>query len=225
MDSKILGAFSEYILLPQHIVSTNLFLKPKDLSFESASLLEPLSCVIHGLSKLCLNDRDRVAVIGTGPIALLFTLVLNHKGLDVITIGRDVERLNRSKAFGANEWLLLSNERCKTLNVDLVVECTGSVDVWEKAPMLTRKGGTVLLFGGCPRGSSVCFDTYRLHYDEITLKGAFHFTPDDVKEAYDLLASGLEVEGLITDTYPLGEITTVFERLSRGEGLKFAIKP
>ncbi|MBI4691237.1 MAG: alcohol dehydrogenase catalytic domain-containing protein, partial [Nitrospirae bacterium] len=45
METKVLGAFAEYILLPEHIVRQNAFYKPKNLTFEEAAFLEPLSCV------------------------------------------------------------------------------------------------------------------------------------------------------------------------------------
>lgn len=71
MDTKVLGAFAEYILLPPHIVKQNLFHKPANLSFEEAAFLEPLSCVVHGINGLNIKQGDKVLIIGTGPIGLL----------------------------------------------------------------------------------------------------------------------------------------------------------
>jgi L-iditol 2-dehydrogenase len=60
------------------------------------------------------------------------------------------------------------------LGADLVIECTGQIKVWESAVYYVRRGGTVVLFGGCPAGTAVSYDTYKLHYDELTLLGSFH---------------------------------------------------
>src|SRR4030042_6485468 len=68
------------------------------------------------------------------------------------------------------------------IGFDYVFECTGMSEVWEKSVNYVRKGGTVILFGGCKSGTTVTYDTGRLHYDEITLKGTFHYTPSDVKK-------------------------------------------
>ena len=54
----------------------------------------------------------------------------------------------------------------------------------------TRAGGTVLLFGGCRPGTVIPLDTHRLHYLELTVKGAYHHRPATFQRALDLLASG-----------------------------------
>ncbi len=89
-----------------------------------------------------------------------------------------------------------------------------------------RRGGTLILFGGCEKGTKVTYDTYRLHYDEITLKGAFHYTPDDVKKAYELIRGRkLSLSRLISGRYPLRNTQEAFVKLSKGIGLKYAIVP
>ena len=78
MGTKVLGAFAEYILLPEHIVKQNVFRKPKNLTFEEAAFLEPLSCVIHGMHGLQIKKGDRALIIGAGPIGLLHLLLLKN---------------------------------------------------------------------------------------------------------------------------------------------------
>jgi L-iditol 2-dehydrogenase len=109
---------------------------------------------------------------------------------------------------------------------DALVECTGRPDVWESAPSLVRRGGTVSFFGGLPSATRVSFAASRLHYDEVRLVSPFHFTPRAVKRAYDLLVSGgVDPSALVTETVPLAQIERVFDRLEAGEGIKFAIEP
>ena len=72
---------------------------------------------------------------------------------------------------------------------DLVIECVGRPEAWELTISLARKAGRVCLFGGCPAESGIRLDTHRVHYDEITLKGTFHHTPDTVRMALKLLAT------------------------------------
>ena len=99
-------------------------------------------------------------------------------------------------------------------------------DVWEASVNYVRRGGTVILFGGCKSGTTVTYDTRRLHYDEITLRGVFHYTPSDVKMAYKLLREGkLGVSRLISGRYSLQQTQKAFERLSKSQGIKYAIIP
>lgn len=109
---------------------------------------------------------------------------------------------------------------------DYVFECTGKPEVWEASVNYLRRGGTLILFGGCEKGTKVTYDTYRLHYDEITLKGAFHYTPDDVKKAYELIRGRkLSLSRLISGRYTLRNTQEAFVKLSKGMGLKYAIIP
>jgi len=250
MDTKILGAFAEYILLPEHIVKQNVFRKPKNLAFEEAAFLEPLSCVIHGMRGLNIKKGDRVLIIGAGPIGLLHLLLLKNKGADVIISGFEKRRLALAKKLGASLTITpeknppsppfskgglgeFSEEIKKTVDkftdgmgVDYVFECTGQPAVWQSAVYYVRRGGTVILFGGCKTGTTATYDTSRLHYDEITLKGVFHFTPADVRQAYSLLKSRkIKVSKLITGKYPLKDTEKAFLKLMKGEGIKYAIIP
>ena len=77
----MLGAFAEYIKLPASIVRTNLYAKPALLPFTEAALLEPLACVLHGLSHVRIRPDDTVVLIGAGAIALLHLLVLRARGV------------------------------------------------------------------------------------------------------------------------------------------------
>ena len=64
------------------------------------------------------------------------------------------------------------------------------------------------------------------HYDEITLKGTFHFSPQDVKKAYLLLKGGkISVKKLISGSFPLKDIQQAFAKLAKGEGIKYALIP
>jgi L-iditol 2-dehydrogenase len=83
-----------------------------------------------------------------------------------------------------------------------------------------------MLYSGLARGESVSVLAERWHYDELTILGSFHFTTQDAHTALERLRHGqLPVERLISGTYPLRELVAVFERLDRGEGIKYAIVP
>lgn len=228
MQSKILGAFAEYLKLPAHVVRTNLFHKPSHISFTNSAMLEPLSCIIHGINLVKSKLQGTALVIGaTGAIGLMHIKVLKSLGLTVIASARDEQKLKKALDFGA-DYIYPYAKLAEILQTDLpdiVFECTGAEEVWSNTVHLVRAGGTVVLFGGCKAGSKACFDTFALHYREITLQGAFHFCPSDVKDAYEMLINGLDLTGLITKTVSLSEIASVFRLLDAGQGIKYEIKP
>jgi L-iditol 2-dehydrogenase len=232
MHTKILGAFAEYILLPAHIVRQNAFHKPEGLPFEEAALLEPLSCVVHGLEYIRPKKNEHALVIGAGPIGLLHLLLLKDRGLKVSIADKHDPKLEIAREFGADSVSkahrinALKESANNGVGFDYVFECTGMPEVWESSVNYIRRGGTVILFGGCKSETKVTYDTGKLHYDEITLKGVFHYAPSDVKKAYTLLCAGrLAISKFITGRYPLARTQKAFDKLLKGVGIKYAIIP
>ena len=236
METKILGAYAEYIAVPPHIIARNAFAKPADVSYEAAAFLEPVSCVVHACDMLAPRPGDTVVIVGDGGFGLLHALVVRALGARPIVVGRRDERLALAAALGIAETIDARSEdivsavlaRTAGRGADAVVESTGALDVWERAPALVRRGGTVVLFGGLPRGTRVAFDAARLHYDELKVISPFHFTPRAVRRAYDLIAThALDVEPLISDRFALARLAEAFQALGSRDGLnlKYAIVP
>lgn len=235
----MLGAFAEYALVPAHIVERHVFPRPASLSPAEAAALEPLACVVHGASRLDLSGAESVVLIGDGAISLLFAQVALRQGAArVIVAGRHSQRLQMARHLGAEaievgreeDWpaQLADAVRDHTSGngADVVVECVGTSASWEAAPSLATVGGEVLLFGGCASGARVSFDAYRLHYDEVDLKGAFHYGTPDVREALRLLAGGEVVAApLITHAVPLPRLEEALDLALTREAIKVAITP
>ena len=109
---------------------------------------------------------------------------------------------------------------------DAVIECTGLVETWEKAPSLARRGGSVVLFGGCARGTMASLDTYRLHYDGVEVSSPFHFRPRDVCEARRLLCdTSVDWSGLVSGAATLAELPELFANLGDDGEMKVAVYP
>jgi L-iditol 2-dehydrogenase len=112
------------------------------------------------------------------------------------------------------------------LGTDIVIECTGQISVWENAANYIRRGGTLILFGGCPAGTAATYNSHRLHYDETTLMGSFHYTPADVRTARTMLTEkNIDLRMIISGEFPLQEIERAFALLQEGRGIKYALKP
>lgn len=234
METKILGAYAEYIAVPSHIVLRNAFLKPVQLSYEAAAFLEPLACVVHSFDVLALRPADRLAIVGDGGFGILHALVARALGIArPILIGKRPERIALASTLGIADVIEAGDgvpsqiaARTENRGADAVVECTGVAAVWQTAPALVRRGGTVSLFGGLPSGTDVTFDAARLHYDEVRIVSPFHFTPRAVRRAYELLSGGaIDPRPLISGTFPLDRLSDAFSTLDAGNGIKYAIVP
>ena len=235
MDTMVLGGYAEYVTIPARVHQINLFPKPDRLSFAEAALLEPLACVMFGLEPIVLRPDDTAVIIGAGAFGLLYLIVLKMLGVErVYVVARNAYRAEIARALGATDIISCAAEEAREAvlaatdgrGADLVVECTAQPSVWEEAVFWPRIGGQLILFGGCPPGTTVALDTYRIHYDQVRLFSPFHFTPKAVRRAYELLVAGhIPSQHLISHSYPLSQLPAVFELLQHGRGIKYAILP
>jgi L-iditol 2-dehydrogenase len=192
--------------------------------------------VLRGLDETAIRPGDSVAVIGLGPIGLMFVRLAKAYGARVIAIGRRKTQLNRAEQMGADE-LLISDEPEETVRrvrqltsgrgADIAIEAVGNPDVWETAVKLLRRGGTVNFFGGCPNDSRISMDTSLMHYSEITCKASFHHTPAHIRKALDFVSRGvITARDFVNRVEPLANLLEVMRHLMSHNGhMKTAIIP
>ena len=231
------GAYAELARIPARIVGQNLLPLPDGLSFKEAALTEPLACVLRGVEASGMVSGRSVAVIGTGPIGLMFVALARLQGARVVAAGRRPEGVQKAVAMGAEAGVvvgegedlaeLLRQQTPGGLGPEVVVEAVGRPDTSEAAVRAVRKGGLVNLFAGCPAGTRIAVDAQRLHYQELTITSTFHHTPQGVREALRLIAERrIDASALITAEAPLERLPEVLGALARGgPGLKTAILP
>ncbi|HLZ59079.1 MAG TPA: alcohol dehydrogenase catalytic domain-containing protein [Ktedonosporobacter sp.] len=232
------GAYAEYLLVPERIVRQNLYVLPSGASFVAAALTEPLACAVHGVDASEIMAGDSVVILGSGPLGLLLAALARLRGAHVILTGRGKQRLKLGHQFGAHtvinvaamslqeQYEAVITETEGRRGADVVIEAIGTPETWSLAARMTRPGGLVNFFGGCPSGSQVTLETRPLHYGELTTKGVFHHTPAYFAQALDLILSKqVDVEALITAHVPLASTLSVFDLLLQKQGVKYAIYP
>ncbi len=230
------GAFSEAIVVPERFVRRSAYPIPKGVAPEVAALTEPLACVLHGVEVAAPEAGVPATVIGAGPIGLMFIGVLALAGHRVTAADLDPGRLQVARRLGADVAAQVprgaepaeAGETLRGLDAEggLVVEATGSPAAWSVAMDLAVAGGTVLLFGGCPPGTTVPLDTHRLHYSEIAVKGAYHHRPATAKHALELLAAGGHgFEALLSMETGLEGLEGALQAMERREILKAVVRP
>jgi L-iditol 2-dehydrogenase len=193
------GAYAEYLLVPERIAARNLLAVPPGLAPEVAAMTEPLACCLHGIERAEVEPGRTLAVLGPGPIGLMLCAAARDAGAEVVVVGGRPGRRELAREFGA--------EPGDGRGADVVVEAVGTAEAWRDALELVRPGGLVLFFGG--REAAV--DTFRLHYEELTLRGAFHHTPRHVRAALAFLASGAHPwERLVTHEVGLEGVAGLF---------------
>jgi L-iditol 2-dehydrogenase len=190
------GAYAELLRVPARITNVNLHRIPAGVAPEVAAALEPLACAVHGADDAGVTAGQHVAIVGRGPLAQLLALACEDRGATCELLGR---------GEGAPR------------GFETVIEAAGTPEAWERAIALAAPGGTVVLFGGLPRDTMVPVDSYRLHYEALTLRGSFHHRPRDVRAALALLErAAASIARLLTHEFALADVV---EPLQRSAGL------
>jgi L-iditol 2-dehydrogenase len=230
------GAYAEYIRIPARIVERNTYLIPVGVGYQDAALIEPLACVVKGFDDSAPRKGDSVAIIGLGPIGLMFVKLAKLFGCRVVAVGRRQTQLDRASALGADELVVAGEhsdpvQRIRSMThgrgVDVAIEAVGRPQTWQWAVNMVRRGGTVNFFGGCPNDSKVNLDTALLHYSEITCKASFHHTPAYIQKALELVCAGhITASFFVNKEEPLANLLEVMRHLMSHNGhLKTAIVP
>jgi L-iditol 2-dehydrogenase len=190
------GAYAQMLKVPARIAAVNLHRVPEGVSPEVAAAIEPLACAVHGADDAGARPGQRIAILGRGPLGRLLALACEARGAIPELIGRG-EGAPRS--------------------YETVIEAAGTPEAWARAMDLAAPGGTVVLFGGLPRETVVPVDSYRLHYEALTLRGSFHHRPRDVRTALGLLErAASSIARVLTHEFALADVV---EPLRRGAGL------
>src|SRR5439155_841015 len=174
-------------------------------------------------------------VFGHGLLGCLLAMVAASRKARVIIIGKAGWRFSQVQGLRIREFLDATTtadvvaevkQLTRGRGADVTVDATGVPEVWEQAVAATGRGGTVVFFGGCAPGTTVRLDTRQVHYDELTLVGAFHHTPDLIRRAVDLLESEtLDTDGRVTHRMGLADVGRALDLMSRGEAWKVLIEP
>jgi L-iditol 2-dehydrogenase len=215
--SFLSGAYADWLVVPERIAAVNLLDVPPGVAPEVAAMVEPLACCLRGVDRAGVQAGDTVAILGAGPIGLMLAACVSDAGGWPVLVGGREERRALADTFGA--------ETGDGRGADVVIEAAGTEQAWFDAEELVRPGGTVVMFGGLPRDARPPIDAYRLHYEELTIRGSFHHTPATVRAALGFLASGAYPwERLVTHRVLLAALPELFADPPR-DLLKAAVTP
>ncbi len=216
------GGFSEYVRIPAINVDRGVFHIPEAVSFEKASFMEPLACVIRGQRKAGLKPGQSVLVMGSGISGLLHVALARALGAGLVVAADTIPfRLDKAREMGAHLALEADEEMINSLCeandgrlADLVIICfDGFIPLALEA---VEKGGTILFFAGAAEGAVIPREINDLFWrTEITLTSTYAGAPYDCETALRLIHSGsLPIEKTVTHRLGMVEATKGFETVS-----------
>lgn len=207
---------AEQFVVPEWNVSRGGLIKLQDeISYERASLIEPLACCIRALNKGNFQKGDDIAVFGSGPAGIMHVILAKAFGAGrIFVIDINEFRLNFAKRYGVDTFNAGSDQdfgarvvsETGGRGVDLCIVATGNVTALLQSFELTRRGGKVLLFGVPPKGSQMSYDTSKIYSKEHSIIPSYAASEIETNQALKLLGENrVELDSIITHRFDIGD--------------------
>ncbi len=231
------GGLCEYVRVPALNVQLDVLPLPDELSFEAATLIEPLACCVRGINRASIQAGDSVLVLGAGSNGLMLAQFAQQRGaVRVIVIDPIAYRRQRALDAGIDHVLdpvgsgqehLL--QQIYTLNdgrkPDIVLVTPSSTSAMQQGLELVGPGGTVLFFAPPPPAAVLPLTPNTLFFQEISVRTSYSAGPYETRLALDLLRTGrIRPETVITHHFPLKDAAQAFQLVAKpGDALKVVI--
>lgn len=208
----------------------------RDISFDEASLITNLGCVLYGFETLGgYIAGETVAVIGPGPLGLSAVQAARALGADkVILVGTRESRLEIGRKTGADRVIdarkddgyEIIMEETGGMGADYIVESSGAEQAMDLAIRATKRMGKILLLG-------FPHDPLRTDFHTLAINNKHIFTVRgegwaNTARAVSLLnRRKVDLRPLVTHTFPIDRITDAFDTfVNRVDGaVKVISKP
>lgn len=221
------GGFAEYFKVPAPNLQIDTLKLPDDISFEEATLIEPVACCIKALTKCIVQPEDTVVIIGAGPSGIIHTMLLKSFRASQIVVSDLVNyRLEAAIKFGAD---LTINPQSESLvkkvgevtngiGADIVVVTAPSIKAFSDGIDVCRKGGTVCLFAPTSPSEYMRISPHRLFFSEIRIIPSYSASHIETRIALKLISSGrIKAKELITHRFPLNRIEDAFKTAAKSK--------
>ncbi len=219
------GGFSQYVRVMDWIVRDGVEKMPKEVPFERACLVEPLNTCLKAVVQVDPQPGETVAILGQGPIGLMFTMLVHRSGARILATDGFETRRNLALRFGAESAWDPREEKFEAAvrqasggrGADLVIVAVSAPGIVEQAMRISRPGARVLLFAQTSHQERVEVSGADICMGERVLCGAYSASVDLQAESARLVASGeIPLDELVSHHFGLDEIV---------EGIGLALHP
>lgn len=228
------GGFAEYFRVPAPNLQIDTLKIPNALSFDEATLIEPVGCCLRALKKRNIKKGDSIAIIGAGATGVIHTALSKIFGAEKTIVCDLVDfRLDMARKFGADVTVNIAKDNLSEVvvaetdgrGVDVAVVTAPSLEAYKMGLKVCRKGGTLCIFAPTKPGEHLQISPKELFFSEIRLIPSYSTSHIETREALELMASGkLNLKGLITHRFRLLDAAKAFKTAQENkESLKVII--
>jgi L-iditol 2-dehydrogenase len=228
------GGLAEYFRVPAPNLKIDTLKIPETLSFEEATLIEPVGCCIRAFNKSSIQAQDTAAIIGAGATGIIHTALSKIFGASKTIVSDLIDyRLQVAKKFGADVIVNPKNENLKAavnaetdgIGADLVVVTAPSLEAYKSGLSICRKGGKLCVFAPTSPGKYLQISPKELFFSEIQIIPSYSTSHLETRKALELIKTDrLKVKQLITHRFRLADAAKAFKTaLEDKESLKVIV--
>jgi L-iditol 2-dehydrogenase len=215
------GGFAQYFRVPAPNLQIDTLKLPADVSFEEATLIEPMGCCIRAQDKCNIEKGDTVAIVGAGPSGIIHAMLAKLAGASEVIVSDTVDyRLKAAERLAADVIVNPLNERVaekvkgvtEDRGADTVIVTAPNVKAIEESVSVCRKGGTLCLFAPTRPEEQVSISPHKLFFNEIRIVPSYSTSHVETRKALELISSGkIKAKELITHRFPLSQTAEAFK--------------
>jgi len=228
------GGFSEYFRVPPLNLQVDTLKIPDSMSFDEATLIEPIGCCLRAMKKCSLKVGDSIAVIGAGVTGIIHLMLSKLLGASKTIVSDPLDfRLDAARRFGADIAVnpededLVAIVRAETdgRGVDVAVVTAPTVQAYAAAMSVCRRGGTLCIFAPTSPDQTMQVSPKELFFSELRIIPSYSTSHVETREALELMKSGrLRAADLITHRFALEDTAEAFRTARQGrESLKVIV--
>lgn len=219
------GGFSQYVRVMDWIARRGVEKIPGGVSFERASFVEPVNTCLKAVKQIDPRADEVVAILGQGPIGLMFTMLVRRTGAAILATDTISRRRGLALRFGAREaWDPRDTDVAAEVaahshgrGADVVIVAASAPGIVEQAMRCSRPGARILLFAQTSHQERIEVSGADICVGERSIMGCYSASIDIQRESAQLVFSGeLPVEELVSHRLPLDQID---------EGIRLALQP
>jgi L-iditol 2-dehydrogenase len=221
------GGFAQYFKVPAPNLRIDTLKLPDNLSYEEATLIEPVGCCIRAQNKAGIQKGDSVAIIGAGPSGIIHTMLAKISGAAKILVTDIVDyRLRMAAQLGADRAINPQRENLPEKvrdatdgrGADVAIVTAPNAEAVEDSIQIVRKGGRLLLFAPTQPDQYARLSPHRLFFSEITVVPSYSVSHVETRTALQLIGSGrINAKELITHRFPLSRTADAFQTAAKSK--------
>ena len=219
------GGFAEYVSAsPSSMIEVPESVK----DLRTASLAEPLGCVLNSLDRHKFREKEKFLVCGAGTLGVMASYAAASSGAFVTLLEKNPAKIEKCRRLFKFPGSVEITDNPEESFFDSALNAAPGLDAFSSCLRMLGARGSLLFFSGITPSDAVipAKTLNEIHYRELKLEGSYGCTLKNMKDALSLIAENETFfSSLIERTISLEQVEAVLPSVLSGDNFKFVIDP